>query len=262
MSVGSSVRVLLAIVISGGATLPVSAEQRVHWTLPGTAQEKVPHLQERDRPATSVKEWMAQVEAAIVRVTGVRLDRTDGGLRVVLETEAGQSLQATQQSEGDTLILTVPNAVLALSNGQSFEAENPGAGISRVTVSQIDATNIRIRIAGLNDLPTAEVVAGQGLVLAVTPEAGEEEEITVTGEGARGYRVPNASTATRTDTPIRDIPQSIQVVPQEVLRDRNVRTITEAVETVSGVVDGSNSYGAPGGTFIIRGFNLSTGQKL
>ncbi|MEH1843105.1 MAG: hypothetical protein V7L20_31320 [Nostoc sp.] len=39
-----------------------------------------------------------------------------------------------------------------------------------------------------------------------------------------GYNVPNASIATKTDTPLRDIPQSIQVVPQEVLRDRNVRT--------------------------------------
>jgi iron complex outermembrane recepter protein len=75
----------------------------------------------------------------------------------------------------------------------------------------------------------------------------------VTGEGD-SYRVPNASTATRTDTPLRDIPQSIQVVPQEVLRDRNAQNVFEAVETVSGVLDGSNNYGAPGGTNIIRGF--------
>ncbi|KAM3104472.1 TonB-dependent siderophore receptor, partial [Phormidesmis sp. 146-20] len=81
----------------------------------------------------------------------------------------------------------------------------------------------------------------------------QQRQITVTGEGARGYRVPNASTTTRTDTPIRDIPQSIQVVPQEVLRDRNVRTLTEAVETVSGVSAGQSIFGLQG-TQIIRGF--------
>jgi iron complex outermembrane recepter protein len=256
MRVGSSVRVWLAIALSGSATLAVSAEQRVVWALPGTAQEKVLDLANRDRPAKTVKEWMAQVEAAIVRVTGVRVDRTDQGLQVVLETEAGRTLQATQQADGETLILTVPNAVLALSSGQSFEAEKPGEGINRVSVTQADATSIRISIVGIDDLPTAEVVAGQGLVLAVTPEAAEEEEITVTGEGQRGYRVPNTSTATRTDTPIRDVPASIQVVPQEVIRDRNVRNVTEALETVSGVANSSAaSSGAPVTAKIIRGFD-------
>lgn len=68
-----------------------------------------------------------------------------------------------------------------------------------------------------------------------------------------GYNVPNASTATRTDTPLRDIPQSIQVVPQQVLDDRNVRNVTQALETV-GVVDAGSLYGSSGGGRIIRGF--------
>lgn len=72
---------------------------------------------------------------------------------------------------------------------------------------------------------------------------------------ANDSHVPNASTATKTDTPLRDIPQSIQVVPQQVLEDRNVTTLTEAVETVSGVVDGGDIFGAPGGARIIRGFS-------
>ncbi|MEH2275319.1 MAG: hypothetical protein V7K40_11155 [Nostoc sp.] len=41
----------------------------------------------------------------------------------------------------------------------------------------------------------------------------EPIELVVTGE-QDGYNAPNATTATRTDTPLRDIPQSIQVVPQ------------------------------------------------
>ncbi|MGG6266584.1 TonB-dependent siderophore receptor [Leptolyngbya sp. AN03gr2] len=217
----------------------------------------VSRLQDRPKAATTVKEWMAQTEAQqaqLVRVTGVKVNPTQQGLEIALETENGQALQATQQAEGDTLILTVPNAVLALSSGQAFEVQKPSEGIDRIAVTQADATTIRVSITGLNDLPSAEIVAGQGLVLAVTPEEGMEEEITVTGEGEGGYRVPNASTATRTDTPIRDIPQSIQVVPQEVLRDQQVTTLNDALKNVSGATQTAPGYYNQFASFTIRGF--------
>lgn len=41
------------------------------------------------------------------------------------------------------------------------------------------------------------------------PEAEEGTEIVVTGEQEEGYQIPNTTTGTRTDTPLRDIPQSI-----------------------------------------------------
>jgi len=88
------------------------------------------------------------------------------------------------------------------------------------------------------------------------PEAGENEEleIVVTGEQEEtGYSVPNASTATRTDTPIRDIPQSIQVVPQEVIRDQQVTELEEALRNVSGVTY-NGDVGGRGDEFSIRGF--------
>lgn len=156
---------LLVCLGSVGMALPAQAE-----TEETSSAIAVPQLSQIDRPATTVKEWMAQVEAAIVRVTGVRVDRTPQGLQVVLETEAGQTLKATQQAEGNTLILTVPNAVL----GEERSFEKPAEGIDRVSVTQADATTIRISITGLNDLPTAQIVPGQGLVLAVTPEEGTE----------------------------------------------------------------------------------------
>lgn len=81
----------------------------------------------------------------------------------------------------------------------------------------------------------------------------EELEIVVTGEGETGYRVPNSTTATKTDTPIRDIPQSIQVIPKEVIQDRQVTRIEEALQNVSGVTflgnDDSRGVG-----FGLRGF--------
>ncbi|MGF1591193.1 MAG: TonB-dependent siderophore receptor [Pleurocapsa sp.] len=130
-------------------------------------------------------------------------------------------------------------------------------------VNKVDASSVRVRISGQTQAPSAEVVPGRSnLVLSINPQGNtarqapdEEIEIIATSEGEEeSYNVPNASTATKTDTPLRDIPQSIQVVPQQVIEDRKPRTLTQAVEIVSGVVDGGNLYGSSSGGRIIRGF--------
>ncbi len=87
--------------------------------------------------------------------------------------------------------------------------------------------------------------------------AGEDEEIeiTVTAEQEEdGYRVPNTSVGTRTDTPLRDIPQSIQIVPREVLRDTQSRNITQALENVPGLVAQGAGSANTRDYFTARGF--------
>ena len=94
---------------------------------------------------------------------------------------------------------------------------------------------------------------------STTPPAEPEEipEILVTGRLEDGYNIPEATTATRTDTPIRDIPQSIQVVPRQVLEDQQVTRLEEALQNVSGVFSGNN-FGGTVDNFNIRGFADST----
>ncbi|RUR75573.1 TonB-dependent receptor plug domain-containing protein [Chlorogloeopsis fritschii PCC 9212] len=89
-----------------------------------------------------------------------------------------------------------------------------------------------------------------------TPSAEGDEsiELVVTGE-QDGYSVPETSTATRTDTPLRDIPQSIQVVPRQVIEDQGAVRIEEALRNVSGV-SVSNPSGGQGTSFNARGFGL------
>jgi iron complex outermembrane receptor protein len=94
------------------------------------------------------------------------------------------------------------------------------------------------------------------------PEVEEEIEIVVTGEQEPegGYRVDRAVSATRTDTPLRDIPQSIQAIPQQVFEDQQVTRVEEAVRNVSGVFQGNTAGGATT-AYVIRGFEqLSTLQ--
>jgi iron complex outermembrane recepter protein len=92
------------------------------------------------------------------------------------------------------------------------------------------------------------------------PPDSEEEELVITGdEQPSGYRAPNASTATKTDTPIRDIPQSIQVIPQEVLRDQGLNATSNplgnAVQNVSGVTN-LGLYQGFENSIKIRGFRV------
>ena len=73
-----------------------------------------------------------------------------------------------------------------------------------------------------------------------------------------GFRTDTTRGATRTETPLRDIPQVINSVPQTLIRSQNATTLTDALRNVPGI-----SYGAAeGGTqanqvFFLRGFPLN-----
>lgn len=216
------------------------------WALPGNA-----------RPATTVKDWIAQTEAATVQVTGVKLNRTESELEIVLQSDNDRPLliDTTKfRRDGARLIAEISNAVLSLPENQPFNAENPTVDIASVQVVQQNVSTIQVVVTGKDAPPKTEVTLRTGALAYSLNPAGEDsdEEIVVTGEGQR-YRVPNASTATRTDTPIRDIPASIQVVPQEVLRDQKVTTLTEALRNVSGVTSGGPAFGTYD-QLVLRGF--------
>ena len=93
------------------------------------------------------------------------------------------------------------------------------------------------------------------LAILLSPEDDEEIEIIATGQAEEedGYDVDEATTATRTDTPLRDVPQSIQVVPQQVIEDQGVTRISDALRNVSGVTP-QRDIGNVSDRFNIRGF--------
>ncbi|WP_426993692.1 TonB-dependent siderophore receptor [Methylomonas sp. CM2] len=69
-------------------------------------------------------------------------------------------------------------------------------------------------------------------------------------------RLRNSSTATKTDTPVMETPFSIQVVPKQVLEDRQSVRLDKALENVSGVIPAGGvgaAYGQQNG-WVIRGF--------
>jgi catecholate siderophore receptor len=72
---------------------------------------------------------------------------------------------------------------------------------------------------------------------------------------SEGFRTDTTRGATRTDTPLRDVPQFINTIPQSVIRSQGAATLQDALRNVPGI-----TYAAPeGGTqanqvFYMRGF--------
>lgn len=86
---------------------------------------------------------------------------------------------------------------------------------------------------------------GRAKTLEVVEVVGEKEE----------YRVTNTTTATKTNTPLVDVPQSITVISEKLIRDQSMQNMGDVVRYVPGVqmAQGEGHRDAP----ILRG-NTST----
>lgn len=225
----------------------------------------IPRLNDIPRQNTSIKDWLAQEnrQNQVLQVTGVRLFQTKSGLEVILETSTSNQLQTTINREGNTFTAVISNAQLRSPSGNTLRSDNPTPGITAVTVTNQDANNIQVTVTGLKGVPTVELFdSDQGLIFSVTtaasstqqpqkpqtqqsssqtphllPSASGEEpiELVVTGELEGSYSVPSASTATKIELPLRDIPQSIQVIPRQVIEDRKILRLSDLANNVSGV---------------------------
>jgi iron complex outermembrane receptor protein len=224
-------------------------------------------LPELNAPATTVAEWEAQIAQSLVQVTGVELNPTQAGLNLVLTASGPLGVPPTR-TEGNTLIAEIPNAVLK----EAFEQANPTAEIALVRVTNIAGDRVRVEITGTNAPPAAQISGNAaGLTVAVSTatepvaeteeeEDPEEEELIVTGQQEGGYAVPNASVGTKTDTPIKDVPQSIQVIPQQVIEDQGAITVGDALRNSSS----GNGFGREvfeNGLTGLRGFFGSRGDS-
>jgi iron complex outermembrane receptor protein len=83
----------------------------------------------------------------------------------------------------------------------------------------------------------------------------EETQVTAEREPERGYGVQNATSATKTDTPLLETPQAISVVPRALLEDQGALKLDDVLKNVAGVSHGG--YYGEWDYYRIRGFNAS-----
>jgi iron complex outermembrane receptor protein len=100
-----------------------------------------------------------------------------------------------------------------------------------------------------------EVLAGEtvSIRLALQETARQLDEIVV--KGYVNYKNDVSNLATRTATPLLEVPQSIQVVPQQVLKDQQVFTLNEAVKNFAGIAQFSVYQ-----DYTMRGFRVNDGN--
>lgn len=82
------------------------------------------------------------------------------------------------------------------------------------------------------------------------------DEIVVTGQRS-AYAASDASSATRTPTPLAEIPQSIQVLTSTLIEEQDLQTLPDALANVSGVVP-ARTLELLTREKIIRGFDAAT----
>lgn len=100
----------------------------------------------------------------------------------------------------------------------------------------------------------ASFIALASAFLAAPAFAGSDGSIETVVVTAQRYKVDDAATGTKTNTPIIETPVSIEVIPQQVLQDQQIIHLDDALQNVSGVILSNDSYGS-GDSFTIRGFD-------
>ncbi len=99
----------------------------------------------------------------------------------------------------------------------------------------------------------AETNSGVGPLERALPNGDPLPQSTTAGP-VSGYRALTAVTATKTDTPIERIPQTIAVIPRSVIDDQTARTQSEALRNVAGVT-GVPGLFLHGVNYKVRGFD-------
>ncbi|MBV7564854.1 TonB-dependent siderophore receptor [Pseudomonas sp. sia0905] len=113
---------------------------------------------------------------------------------------------------------------------------------------------------------------GSGHLLAAQPaptntaEAMEIDAINVTGQSVEqptehvaGYVAKRNMSATKTDTPITETPQSLSVVTSDEIRARQSETLGQALSYTPGLTSSSTAFNRTADRFRIRGFGVESG---
>jgi catecholate siderophore receptor len=85
--------------------------------------------------------------------------------------------------------------------------------------------------ASVSGSGTAQVTRAGSAVYALTP-------LTVIGARNRGYATARTTTATRTETPLRDVPQSVSLVTDELIADQSMQGMADVVRYIPGITMG------------------------
>ncbi len=204
--------------------------------LPGTARAQAPQAQAArqtyDVPAGPLAPALRSFASAANLPLSFVAEQTDG------KRTAGLRGPFTPQEALAALLAGTGLQALRLDNGGYVLRSQPAPAESATSA------------------PTAPVT-GSGSLPAVQVTAAAERE---SGNGpVPGYAARISGTATKTDTPLIEVPQSVSVIGREEMEARGAQDVMEALRYTPGVTTSTYGPDNRGWEYVLlRGFNSST----
>ncbi|MCP1737247.1 iron complex outermembrane receptor protein [Bradyrhizobium elkanii] len=152
------------------------------------------------------------------------------------------------------------DADVATAQVQTIPPQNNVSELPAVTVDEPGAAKKRGAVVSSQNTRASRAVAANRRRSAAAPAQSQAPRSQGAGGAigtTTGY-VATASTAgTKTSTALIETPQSLSVVTQKELRDRNVQTLKDAVSYTPGVTTTAFGYDPRFDSFYIRGFDAT-----
>jgi iron complex outermembrane receptor protein len=146
---------------------------------------------------------------------------------------------------GATVKLTEKGLVQITDQDGSFEFSGLAPGVYNLTASYIGYSTRNTKFNLLKDKTL--------LTISLEDQDNQLQGVEVTGRRERTYKNTSSFSGTRTETPIKLVPQAISYVTKEVILDRQGFKNNEVIKNISGV--NQSSYNNNG--FVVRGFATS-----
>ncbi len=133
-----------------------------------------------------------------------------------------------------------------------------GVSAGALALSFVSSMAVAQEMLPIVDIGASQAAPTQPLGAGIVPAPGGAAAKDGGGRFT-GYEVEAASSALKTDAPIKETPFSVQVVPRQTIDDQQAVTLQDAIgPNVSGVTGSSPVTGFE--TFTVRGFNI--GQNI
>jgi iron complex outermembrane receptor protein len=226
------------------------------------------------RPARRATRLLAAGAALIVSAASAAAETWDQRLRAL---EAGQAprfdvfplqtAQAPQVLAFDIRPQALIPALIAFTERTGIQLffnselarglESPGVSGSMTAEEALrrllGGTGLAHRFTDANTVTLVKIAAGDVQQLAPLRVEADKPGDSAFGP-VPGYVATNSATATKTDTPIIEVPQSVSVVTRDQMDDRNVQSLADSLRYSAGVQAGDTNDPTTE-SFSIRGYN-------
>uniref|UniRef100_A0ABS3MFD6 TonB-dependent siderophore receptor n=1 Tax=Bradyrhizobium quebecense TaxID=2748629 RepID=A0ABS3MFD6_9BRAD len=159
-----------------------------------------------------------------------------------------------------SVMLVSMDANVASAQAQTSAPQNNVSMLPAVTVDEPGAARKRSAVASSRNTRSSRTTVVSRRRAAAAPaqsQAPRSQGAAGTIGTTTGYVATGSTVGTKTNTALIETPQSLSVVTQKELRDRNVQTLKDAVNYTPGVTTTAFGYDPRFDSFYIRGFDAT-----